>query len=420
MSFTSPAPSTRSIQNGSQIPRPTAMPANACSRAASGAFVASEYPTPPISRPRTSALGIRRERRSDMQAATRRSVRTAPPKAPTGVPPKTFTTRWVTTQGAAAGACGFAPGVSVISSRMLFHHKEMSFRKAVRIAIRPTATIASRSPYSAIAAPSSSRRKRRTPCIMRFMRELLEKMGGTCSGLRRRRRNAAECRSQRRTSHDRAAVSGGKGRCKESTHHPEPFALVLARFLMLHTGAVEQVFQGVGARGDQARYGRRYNDLRSNARAGFRASARPVSDGRGVRSAGARALAQAVDWASVCRACTTGDDANHHAPARTCYTSGWLTPSVGRPAASHPTPKLLGSGAAALSNTQAGVHRCGDEKHEPGGAAEDQQRSQVPGVAVEIRGKPVGDVDARPRGAKHEGEGSNNEKRDRETGTDPG
>src|SRR5688572_22547741 len=100
------------------------------------------------------------------------------------------------------------------------HQTTMSFRKAVRIAIRPTATIARSSPYSAIAAPSSSRRKRRTPCIMRFMRGLLERKETTTSTAGEpARRNLAVLQSQRRASHDRVSVSGDKGACKESTHH---------------------------------------------------------------------------------------------------------------------------------------------------------------------------------------------------------
>src|SRR5688500_8645041 len=150
-----------------------------------------------------------------------------------------------------------AVGCAVMFSRIPFHHVAMSFRKAVRIAIRPTATIASSSPYSAIAAPSSSRRKRRTPCIMRFMRELLGKDGWDVQRVRRQGVTPLSLgRSDER--HRTAAVSGGEGDCKESTDPMVQLTTDSVRLQLRKQGRIERLFRAPARMRGLTRYGRRH------------------------------------------------------------------------------------------------------------------------------------------------------------------
>src|SRR5687768_8994520 len=213
-------------------------------------------------------------------------------------------------------------------SRIPFHHVAMSFRKAVRIAIRPTATIASSSPYSAIAAPSSSRRKRRTPCIMRFMRELLGKDGWDLQRVRRQGVTPLSLgRSDER--HRTAAVSGGEGDCKESTDpvgHPTTGAV---RLQLRKQGLIERLFRTPARLRGPTRYGGIHNDLRRcrSPRFGGSASAALIDNGAPFESLQRRLLG--VDLDSACRASATGGAAGHQAPAWRRYTRGESTQRFG-------------------------------------------------------------------------------------------
>lgn len=145
---------------------------------------------------------------------------------------------------------------------------------------------------------------------------------GLAAGLRRQRRNAAVCRSQRRTSHDRAAVSGGKGRCKESTHHVTRFTRAVGRSLMLKTRAIERVFWARAGDCNVACYGRNDNDLQFCISAASAGHATSVDISCAARPRPAMSESQPVDEVLVCRGRTTGDDASHQAPARARYTKG--------------------------------------------------------------------------------------------------
>src|SRR5688500_4103557 len=198
---------------------------------------------------------------SKAQALASSSVNAVPASSPSGVPPNAVILPSPALgpdvdQGVAAGRASGSASVGVVEmlSRIPFHLVAMSFRKAVRIAIRPTATIASSSPYSAIAAPSSSRRKRRTPCIMRFMRELLGKDGWDLQRVRRQGVTPLSLgRSDER--HRTAAVSGGEGDCKESTDpvgHPTTGAV---RLQLQKQGLIERLFRTPARMRGPTRYG---------------------------------------------------------------------------------------------------------------------------------------------------------------------
>src|SRR5688500_6902590 len=105
-----------------------------------------------------------------------------------------------------------------------------------------------------------------------------------------------------------------------------------------------------------------------------------------------------VDSEHLCGALATFDETTHHA------LWGNTTPprSVGSSPPSHSPSQLLGCRPSALANAQARVYRPRHEQKQPGSAAEYEQSADVPGIAIEILGQVVGDVDARARCAKEE------------------
>lgn len=161
--------------------------------------------------------------------------------------------------------------------------------------------------------------------------------------MRRRRRNAAVCRSQRRTSHDRAAVSGGEGDCKESTHQPAALAPETVRVGPAEPVPLERSFPPPYQCSELWRYRRSDNDLR--AQSARRSGPLPMSITgiRGALRSGFDGRSPTVDSPTLCRGCATADDAGHHRRRGGATPGCWSVPQYG---VLRPPMRRLNSSAA--------------------------------------------------------------------------